>query len=191
MCVRVCVVTLCRQMNMWSTVLISSECVILWSSLFPTKMPALILVMVWGVRVWSVSLVMVWRGRRVRTRALMKVWLTVLCSILTPLHHFYTVTLGDVKDIADPMNKVKAGLQAEGADVPLQSVHVRAQLIDLAARVVVLQAYKNNSAVPIEAKYVFPLDDMAAGEWMNYCRFTLRTYLLGYWLIKLERSELY
>ena len=81
--------------------------------------------------------------------------------------NFYTVTLGDVKDIADPMNKVKAGLQAEGADVPLQSVHVRAQLIDLAARVVVLQAYKNNSAVPIEAKYVFPLDDMAAGEWTN------------------------
>ena len=27
---------------------------------------------------------------------------------------------------------------------------------------VVLQAYKNKSSVPIEAKYVFPLDDMAA-----------------------------
>ena len=31
-------------------------------------------------------------------------------------------------------------------------------------QVVVLQAYTNNTAVPIEAKYVFPLDDMAAGE---------------------------
>ena len=30
-------------------------------------------------------------------------------------------------------------------------------------QVVVLQAYKNDSAIPIEAKYVFPLDDMAAG----------------------------
>ena len=26
------------------------------------------------------------------------------------------------------------------------------------------QAYTNNSSVPIEAKYVFPLDDMAAGK---------------------------
>lgn len=30
-------------------------------------------------------------------------------------------------------------------------------------QVVVFQAYKNNSTAPIEAKYVFPLDDMAAG----------------------------
>ena len=67
-----------------------------------------------------------------------------------------------MKDIADPLEKVVAGLKAEGAEVPLQSVHVRAQLVDLAARVVVMQAYKNNSNIPIEAKYVFPLDDMAA-----------------------------
>ena len=33
----------------------------------------------------------------------------------------------------------------------------------LMLQVVVMQAYKNNSSVPIEAKYVFPLDDMAAG----------------------------
>ena len=30
-------------------------------------------------------------------------------------------------------------------------------------QVIVFQAYKNNSTLPIEAKYVFPLDDMAAG----------------------------
>ena len=35
-----------------------------------------------------------------------------------------------------------------------------------ATQVVVLQAYKNNNSVPIEAKYVFPLDDMAAGTWV-------------------------
>ena len=57
---------------------------------------------------------------------------------------------------------MEAGLQADGVHIPLQSVHVRAQLLDLAARVVVMQAYKNNSNKPIEAKYVFPLDDMAA-----------------------------
>ena len=39
---------------------------------------------------------------------------------------------------------------------------LRAKLLDLAAQVVVLQAYHNDSTVPIEAKYVFPLDDMAA-----------------------------
>ena len=72
------------------------------------------------------------------------------------------MSLTDVQNISNPLDKVKAGLQAEEADVPLQSVHIRAQLLDLAARVVVMQAYKNQSPVPIEAKYVFPLDDMAA-----------------------------
>ena len=47
------------------------------------------------------------------------------------------VSLNDVKDIVDPVSKVEAGLQAEGGDVPLQSVHIRAKLIDLAARVCV------------------------------------------------------
>ncbi len=72
------------------------------------------------------------------------------------------MSLDDVKDIADPLQKVEAGLKVGGAEVPLESVHVCAQLLDLAARVVVLQAYKNKSRMPIEAKYVFPLDDMAA-----------------------------
>ncbi|KAL5457332.1 hypothetical protein EMCRGX_G034580 [Ephydatia muelleri] len=72
------------------------------------------------------------------------------------------VNLSDVKDIVNPLSKVEAGLQAAGADVPLEAVHIRAKLVDLAARVIVLQAYKNRSTIPIEAKYVFPLDDMAA-----------------------------
>ena len=84
-------------------------------------------------------------------------------DIANPLPLLPVVSLGDVKDIANPLDKVKAGLQAEGVDVPLESVAVRAQLIDLAARVVVMQGYRNKSLVPIEAKYVFPLDDMAAG----------------------------
>ena len=110
-----------------------------------------------------------------------------------------TVNLSDVKDIVNPLSKVEAGLQAAGADVPLEAVHIRAKLVDLAARVhslpppplsyfspplfshhtlphppihsslpptqvIVHQAYKNRSTIPIEAKYVFPLDDMAAGE---------------------------
>ena len=131
-----------------------------------------------------------------------------------PLDAHLTVNLSDVKDIVNPLSKVEAGLQAAGADVPLEAVHIRAKLVDLAARVhrllpcpfspslsclfshsspsdpcsfsahlpphttfllphppthppptqvIVLQAYKNISTIPIEAKYVFPLDDMAAG----------------------------
>ena len=73
-----------------------------------------------------------------------------------------TVSMNDVQNVPNPMDKVKAGLQADGDEVPLEAVHIRAQLIDLAAKVVVLQAYTNKSSIPIEAKYVFPLDDMAA-----------------------------
>lgn len=45
------------------------------------------------------------------------------------------MSLSDVRNIANPLNKVEAGLKVEGADVPLQAVHIRAQLIDLAAKV--------------------------------------------------------
>lgn len=73
----------------------------------------------------------------------------------------------DVENIEDPLSKVKAGLKYEGETlVPLQSVHIRAKLLDLCAKVVVMQVYKNPRPEPIEAKYVFPLDDMAAGKLM-------------------------
>ncbi|XP_078585828.1 protein mono-ADP-ribosyltransferase PARP4-like [Branchiostoma floridae x Branchiostoma japonicum] len=75
------------------------------------------------------------------------------------------ISLEDVQNIADPLDKVKGGLiskHGEETPVPLKSVHVRAKLLDLAAQVVVLQSYKNENNVAIEAKYVFPLDDMAA-----------------------------
>ncbi|XP_053398285.1 protein mono-ADP-ribosyltransferase PARP4-like [Mercenaria mercenaria] len=73
------------------------------------------------------------------------------------------ISLKDVKDIVDPMSKVKAGLVCND-DVPvnLKSVHVRAKLMDLASEVIVLQEYENNSKNPLEAKYVFPLGDLAA-----------------------------
>ncbi|XP_065826671.1 protein mono-ADP-ribosyltransferase PARP4-like isoform X4 [Oscarella lobularis] len=73
------------------------------------------------------------------------------------------IDLSDVKNIIDPLSKVEAGLIGSGkASIPLESVHVRATLLDLAARVIVLQSYRNKNAEPIEAKFVFPLDDMAA-----------------------------
>ena len=44
------------------------------------------------------------------------------------------MSLNDVKDIEDPLNKVEAGLV--GGDIPLQSVHIKAKLLDLAAQVI-------------------------------------------------------
>ncbi|XP_040196486.1 protein mono-ADP-ribosyltransferase PARP4 isoform X2 [Rana temporaria] len=57
----------------------------------------------------------------------------------------------------------KGGLQSkDGQQIPLESIHVKARLKDLAAQVIIFQTYKNNSLFPIEAKYVFPLDETAA-----------------------------
>jgi len=44
------------------------------------------------------------------------------------------VSLTDVQDIEDPLNKVEAGLV--GGDIPLQSVHIKAKLIGLVAQVI-------------------------------------------------------
>ncbi|RUS77622.1 hypothetical protein EGW08_014622, partial [Elysia chlorotica] len=72
-------------------------------------------------------------------------------------------SLHDVLDVANPMDKVKAGLLGSGdQEVELKGVHIRAKLLDLAAEVVVLQEYYNNSSHAIEAKYVFPLTEAAA-----------------------------
>lgn len=48
------------------------------------------------------------------------------------------------------------------ASIVPKSVHVRARLVDLAAQVVILQEYRNESGSTVEARYVFPLDEMAA-----------------------------
>ncbi|XP_070569266.1 protein mono-ADP-ribosyltransferase PARP4-like [Ptychodera flava] len=73
------------------------------------------------------------------------------------------IDLNDVMNVTDPMSKVKPGLiSTSDTPVPLKSVHVRAKLMDLVAQVIVMQAYFNESKDPIEAKYVFPLDTMAA-----------------------------
>ncbi|CAF1124393.1 unnamed protein product [Adineta steineri] len=48
---------------------------------------------------------------------------------------------------------------SSGQLVPLKAFHIRAQLVDVTAEVVLYQVYHNTSTVPIEAKYVFPLDE--------------------------------
>ncbi|XP_045149944.1 protein mono-ADP-ribosyltransferase PARP4 [Echinops telfairi] len=62
-----------------------------------------------------------------------------------------------------PFSNIKAGLQdTVGNLVPLEDVHIKGKLIDVVAQVTVFQTYTNRSHVPIEAKYIFPLDDKAA-----------------------------
>lgn len=57
------------------------------------------------------------------------------------------------------------GLRArndERTPIPLEGVAVEARLDGLAARVTVFQRYRNREAHPIEAVYVFPVDEAAA-----------------------------
>uniref|UniRef100_A0A8C2EKV3 Poly [ADP-ribose] polymerase n=1 Tax=Cyprinus carpio TaxID=7962 RepID=A0A8C2EKV3_CYPCA len=59
--------------------------------------------------------------------------------------------------------EMNAGLlDSSGQKLPLQAVNVRCKLMDLLCQVIIFQTYTNQSAVPIEAKYVFPLEETAA-----------------------------
>ncbi|XP_041352469.1 protein mono-ADP-ribosyltransferase PARP4-like isoform X2 [Gigantopelta aegis] len=74
------------------------------------------------------------------------------------------IDLRDVQGVEDPLSKVKAGLICDKHEnaVDLRGVHIRARLVDLAAEVIVMQEYYNNLDDAVEAKFIFPLDDMAA-----------------------------
>lgn len=62
-----------------------------------------------------------------------------------------------------PFSSIKAGLQdTSGNSVPLEDLHIKGKIIDFVAQVFVFQTYTNQSPVPIEAKYIFPLDEKAA-----------------------------
>ncbi|KAJ6662349.1 hypothetical protein lerEdw1_012513 [Lerista edwardsae] len=61
------------------------------------------------------------------------------------------------------LNDITPGLlDKSGNPVPLKDVHIKGRVIDFVAEVVVFQTYENQSRIPIEAKFVFPLDDTAA-----------------------------
>ncbi|XP_053944280.1 protein mono-ADP-ribosyltransferase PARP4 [Cuculus canorus] len=64
---------------------------------------------------------------------------------------------------ADLSNHVKTGLQDRlGNPVPLEGVYIKGRIIDFVAQIAMFQTYTNHNTQPIEAKYVFPLDDKAA-----------------------------
>ncbi len=55
-----------------------------------------------------------------------------------------------------------AGLCTEHAPIPLEHVDVRAEILGAHARVTFTQRYRNHESRPVEAVYVFPLDEGAA-----------------------------
>lgn len=66
--------------------------------------------------------------------------------------------MADATGLAEP----KAGLIANGVAVPLDGVSVEAHLTSFTARVTMSQRYTNRETQPVEAVYVFPLDEGAA-----------------------------
>ncbi|XP_073702452.1 protein mono-ADP-ribosyltransferase PARP4-like [Garra rufa] len=69
----------------------------------------------------------------------------------------------DLESTKNPLEEMNAGLlDSSGQKLPLQAVNVRCKLMDLLCQVIIFQTYTNQSAVPIEAKYVFPLEETAA-----------------------------
>ncbi|XP_059417322.1 protein mono-ADP-ribosyltransferase PARP4-like [Carassius carassius] len=62
----------------------------------------------------------------------------------------------------NPLEEMNAGLlDSSGQKLPLQAVNVKCKLMDLLCQVIIFQTYTNQSAFPIEAKYVFPLEETA------------------------------
>ncbi len=58
--------------------------------------------------------------------------------------------------------EVAAGLFVDRKPIPLQGVSVEAKIRDFCSRVTVTQRYRNQESDPVEAVYVFPLDETAA-----------------------------
>lgn len=55
-----------------------------------------------------------------------------------------------------------AGTPAARRSVPLEGVRIDARLTGLATEVTVCQRYRNRESTPVEAVYVFPLEEGAA-----------------------------
>ncbi|HVD91613.1 MAG TPA: VIT domain-containing protein [Vicinamibacterales bacterium] len=63
----------------------------------------------------------------------------------------------------EPLASIRAGLfMKKDAPVPLAGVSIDAEISTLCARVVITQRYVNRESTPIEAVYVFPLDEGSA-----------------------------
>ena len=67
-----------------------------------------------------------------------------VCKLPRPIFFFpdSCVDLTDVMSVVDPLTKVEPGLKGTGDKaIPLQSVHIKARLLDLAAQVKMLRHF--------------------------------------------------
>ncbi|KAH3743619.1 protein mono-ADP-ribosyltransferase PARP4 [Pelomyxa schiedti] len=90
---------------------------------------------------------------------------TLLSSILSGIKKRVIVDSSNIPAAKPelPASKEKGGLvSSTGQPIPLEAISIHAKLIDLVGEVVILQEFHNTSATPIEAKYVFPLDEKSA-----------------------------
>lgn len=72
-------------------------------------------------------------------------------------------SVDDLITLTQPLDNVEAGLRTTSGELlALTSVHVRGQVLDVVGRCTLFQEYTNPHSEPIEAKYVFPLDETAA-----------------------------
>jgi hypothetical protein len=70
--------------------------------------------------------------------------------------------LNNFKQVKVLDSDVTSSLQtSNGKNLPLKSVHIRTRLVDMIAKVIIYQEYENDEIEPIEAKYLFPLNDQA------------------------------
>ena len=58
--------------------------------------------------------------------------------------------------------EVRAGLLVDQKPIPLKGVSVEASIKDFCSRVTLTQRYCNEESNPVEAVYVFPVDETAA-----------------------------
>ena len=86
------------------------------------------------------------------------------------------VSLSDVKNVADPLSKVEAGLKVNGGVVPLQAVHVRAQLIDLAAKV-----HTVSFVIVVECLFTFRL--LCCSHIKMIALYLLKQSMFSHWMI--------
>ena len=62
------------------------------------------------------------------------------------------------------------GLSTRRSQIPLEHVDVRADITGAHVRVTCTQRYRNQEPQPVEAVYVFPLDEGAANKWRTQLR---------------------
>src|SRR5262245_53068711 len=105
------------------------------------------------------------RGSSCTSRARRRCQVPIVCVSWPSGAGFITLLLlptSDAMPTTTTAPEIRAGLRTKSTAIPLEHVEVRASITGAHARVTVTQRYKNHEPQPVEAVYVFPLDEQAA-----------------------------